>query len=239
MLILLFAGLLGLDFSLRAPRPLPDMLTLVFTPSTHPDARSEPLIVTGAAGSADFLYVRYVDANTLVFGFDCWGFGGPLSPEVKVNPGQPIVLKIAMPALVNLAGARKTQMLSIHVEGGMSWQAKVSTHECSRRSVQWGCNRIGGTSCSDSLTGMLRKPDGAVLQGAGADRYYTWGERCSHWRQQAGWMPAAYLVVAICGAWLGVYVGALGAGANRLRRRVGGVFWSSEAQPGAAAVAEK
>jgi hypothetical protein len=48
--------------------------------------QSEPLIVTGATGAGDIVYVHYDTDHQLRFGFDHWRVGGPTSEPVEIDP---------------------------------------------------------------------------------------------------------------------------------------------------------
>ncbi len=71
---------------LRGAVPGPLELKVKLPPFTHP--HYEPLLVTGFAPWADYLYLHYRDARHLTVGFEHTSWGGPVSAPVAVDYGK-------------------------------------------------------------------------------------------------------------------------------------------------------
>ncbi|MGH7996498.1 MAG: hypothetical protein ACREFX_09120 [Opitutaceae bacterium] len=155
-------------FSRRIPAPsYPFRLTAVF--DAGKPGRSDPLVVSGAPGDADFLYVRFVTPETAVFGYDSWGFGGPVSAPVRIAPGIPHRLVIEAPMMTGtipgFAGAR-TARLRVTFDGAVVLRAgKVQAHAREPQDFFVGWNPDGGTSCGARFHGRLERPDGKPVRG--------------------------------------------------------------------------
>ena len=78
------------------PSRAPLLLVLKFPAAT---AGSEPLLVTGAAGAGDLLYVQYVDDGHVRFGYDHWNVGGAVGESVPVDFRVPHRIEIESGAL--------------------------------------------------------------------------------------------------------------------------------------------
>jgi hypothetical protein len=61
--------------------------------------RLEPLVVTGLAFRADFIYVFYQDDKSIVLGFEHTSYGGPKTPPLRIDYAAEHVLEIDMGAL--------------------------------------------------------------------------------------------------------------------------------------------
>jgi hypothetical protein len=192
----------GLDFAFRA-LPVPTTLELEFTIPAWPEHGHEPLISTGVTGAADFLYVSYVDAETIAFGYDSWGAGGPISPPLKVHSGQTLRLKIEMPSIARVAGVARPE-LRLQAGDAFTWTPAVSSHECAANAIEWGANHAGGSSSAPELTGTLRRPTGLAVTGRGTARYFGVVERVRLWFGRAWIAIIAYCIGAFVLAWLGV-----------------------------------
>lgn len=159
--------------------PSPLTLTVVFERGTP--GQGEPLITTGRAGAGDFFYVRYIDAETVAFGYDSWGRGGPVSGPVRIAPGRSRILRVAMPALNPARMASQPPFrLRVWYNGIVVLAGKVGAHGRASREIRFGENPIGGTSCGPSFSGQLRRLDGRPLRGEPAD-VTSWRERAHGW----------------------------------------------------------
>src|SRR5208283_253356 len=67
-------GLVSISYFVPPDRGVIDG-KLIFAATNQ--SQVEPLATTGKTGDGDFLYVRYLSATTVVFGYDRWGTGGP------------------------------------------------------------------------------------------------------------------------------------------------------------------
>jgi hypothetical protein len=64
-------------------QPGPLELTLVLPKFT--ESRFEPLLVTGLKDRADYVWIHYIDAGHVRFGFEHTSYGGPVSPLIPVD----------------------------------------------------------------------------------------------------------------------------------------------------------
>jgi len=64
-------------------QPGPLELTLVLPAFT--ESRFEPLLVTGVRDRADYVWIHYIDAGHVRFGFEHTSYGGPVSPLIPVD----------------------------------------------------------------------------------------------------------------------------------------------------------
>lgn len=62
--------------------------------------QSEPLIVTGATGAGDIVYVHYESDHQLRFGFDHWRVGGPTSGPVEIDPDRTQELVVSLGSML-------------------------------------------------------------------------------------------------------------------------------------------
>jgi hypothetical protein len=162
----LFALLAGWAVQ-RALPPLPASLPLTVVFPAGSAGESQPLVTTGNAGSADFLYVKFVDATTVVFGYDSWAFGGPLSAPVPIVAGRAYGLGIEMPALAQLSPpptfARRRLRLTL--DGRELLNHEVFYRGRHRAEVWFGENPVGGTTTGRSFGGTLTTEAGLPLRG--------------------------------------------------------------------------
>ena len=66
---------------------------------TDRSGKLEPLVVTGLAFRADFLWVFYQDDQTLKIGFEHTSYGGPVTPPLHVDFGREHELEVQMGSL--------------------------------------------------------------------------------------------------------------------------------------------
>jgi len=175
--------------------PSPLTCTVVFERGTP--GRGEPLITTGRTGAGDFLYIRYIDPETIAFGYDSWGRGGPVSGPVRVAPGRRRLLRVAMPAL-NPArvASQPPYRLRVWYNGIVVLTGEVGAHRRASREIRFGQNPIGGTSCGPSFSGQLRRLDGRPLRGGPAD-VRSWRERAQEWLRGSPFQAGFILLAGI------------------------------------------
>jgi len=147
------------------PLPLPSPLRLVarFSPAA---GQSYPILTSGSRGNGDFLFVRFPDAETAVFGYDSWGVGGPLSKPVILKPGAVHHLEIEGPMLTDVVGhITGNSHLRVVYDGHVVLDGDVSCHVRDVEQIFVGWNPIGGTSCGRSFNGSLGREDGRPVRG--------------------------------------------------------------------------
>ncbi len=187
----------GIDRTLPTlPGSLP--LTLVLPAGTAGD--SQPLVTTGAAGAGDFLYVKFMDATTVVFSYDSWGAGGPTSAPVPIVAGRPYRIGLELPGLARLDPPARHTLLRLRLTLD---DRELLNHEVDyrgrRRSEIWfGENPVGGSSTSSSFRGTLQSATGQALRGR-PSALAPWSARLRLWftRQSLEAAALALLSVAI------------------------------------------
>jgi hypothetical protein len=127
----------------------------------HVPGTREPLVVTGVAGAADLIYVRYVDSRHVSIGFDHWGVGGLTGPSLEVDYGQTHRLAIAMGSLYRPGSggadrdpARATRV-RVTVDGKVALEGSSPCHPATRQETRVGVNPLGGSTCGPAFTGRI------------------------------------------------------------------------------------
>lgn len=143
----------------------PIRLTLRF-PAIRP-GRSEPLLVTGRAGSGDVLYVHYVDDRHLSLGYDHWNAGGPLSAPIAVDYETTHVLDLSLGSLYPAVGDpawgavpvdRQRTLLgavSISLDGRQVLRTIQTAYRASPAEITPAVNGIGASTSDPNFTGEV------------------------------------------------------------------------------------
>jgi hypothetical protein len=161
---LFFGQIVGFERADRpAPKPAeipPGALALtVFFPANLITA-VEPLVSSGVTGAGDLMYVRYVDARRVAFGFDHWGVGGAESEPVAIDYDAIHRLEITLGSLygpeVSLSDPRRKQV-RVRLDGKIVFSAESPCHPTARNAVKLGENEIGGTYNRTEFTGKILK----------------------------------------------------------------------------------
>ena len=142
----------------RAPLPPPASLDLRLTLAAAPAGRSDPLVVTGHTGAADFCYVRRVAPDRIVFGYDSWGAGGPESAPLPYRPDTAVALRLDLPALSDPFTHSRGQpppRLRLEYDGRVIFDQEVHFHGHPNPEVRFAVNPVGGTTCGPLLAGRL------------------------------------------------------------------------------------
>ena len=126
---------------------------LVRFPTDAP-GRSDPLLVTGRTGAGDLLYVRYLDARRVQFGFDHWGVGGIVGPPVALPPGGAHRLILTMGSLYPAAPGRPA-LVRVTLDGATVLWGESPCHPARPERVFIGENPIGGSTCGTEFTGRI------------------------------------------------------------------------------------
>ncbi len=182
--------------------PLPERMRLTVIFDSPQAGGSEPLIVTGQRGSAEFLYVKYVDSHTAVFGYDVWGAGGPTSAPVHFEPGQRHTLDVQFPALARVVGniPEPSERLLLSFDGVRLLDAPAGARVRRPQRVWFGENPAEGSSCGRKFSGRLIADDGRTLNGS-PRVFMTRGERFGAWLAHARWQGLSILVASALVAW--------------------------------------
>ncbi|HTX65491.1 MAG TPA: hypothetical protein VMD31_06950, partial [Opitutaceae bacterium] len=126
---------------------------LVRFPTDAP-GRSDPLLVTGRTGAGDLLYVRYLDAHRVQFGFDHWGVGGTVGPPVELKDDGVHRLVLTMGSLY-AAPARGSGAVRVTMDGAPVLAGASPCHPARPEQVFIGENPIGGSTCGTEFTGRV------------------------------------------------------------------------------------
>jgi hypothetical protein len=116
----------------------------------------EPLVVTGVTGAGDFVYVRYVDANHIVIGFDHWGIGGILGNPVEVDYGQTHRLSVTFQALYPPGSVlHNSDVVRVLLDGKPALEGRFACHPSTADRIKIGSNSIGGSTCGSIFSGRI------------------------------------------------------------------------------------
>lgn len=140
-------------------------LRLRFPPNRWP--QSDPIVSTGSREAGDFLYVHYVDANHVRFGYDHWFRGGPISDIIPVDFTREHELEISFGSLFParedvvfantpaeaLAGIK--DRVYVKLNGEVVLDGPALCYEASPDSVTVGLNQVHGTMCGPRFTGEI------------------------------------------------------------------------------------
>jgi hypothetical protein len=132
----------------------------------HPASRQEPLLVTGRTGAGDLLYVGYLDATHIRFGYDHWGVGGPVSDPIPIPPGPDLELEISLgslypagdPAWAALDPAtlkRLRSTVQVRLNGRVVFQQPAAAFPAADDEIYVGRNPIGGSTCGPRFSGRI------------------------------------------------------------------------------------
>ncbi|MBI5689429.1 MAG: hypothetical protein HZC55_04975 [Verrucomicrobia bacterium] len=162
--------------------PNPISLELELAPGGPP--RAEPLIAAGEPGRGDFLAVRFVDEQTVVFTYDSWGHPGLSSRAVRLPAERRLRLEVEMPALDRVHRGSLSPSDRVRVTAGGEVVLDVVAHSYPREPerIYFAENPVGGTSCGPVLQGRITGPDGQILRGTpnlGFDHRERWRQRAS------------------------------------------------------------
>lgn len=128
-------------------------LTLRF-PRVLPTA-SEPLLVTGRAGRADVLFVRYGPDRTIQFGFDHWGVGSTLSERISVDTAAVHHIEVRMASLFPRGSEGSSEPTQIFLNGQLVFTPPFEAYSDSTGAITVGRNDIGASSCLALFSGQI------------------------------------------------------------------------------------
>jgi hypothetical protein len=128
---------------------------IVLFPSDRP-GRHEPLLTTGKTGAGDVVYVAYLDALHVQFGFDHWNGPGASSPPVLIDYKVPHEIRISMASL-NPGGQTKPDPgVSLSIDGHeMINSATTHSYPAEPAQITFGQNRIGASTADPDFSGTI------------------------------------------------------------------------------------
>ena len=134
---------------------------------TDANGLSEPLLCTGTFGSADLIFVQYLDANHVRFGLDHWGVGATLGPVVALDYTQVHELTLSLGSLFPPAPhaawlsrppgshARLSNLTEIQLDGRVVLSANVTAHAAEPDQISVGRNDIGASTAQRTFSGQI------------------------------------------------------------------------------------
>ena len=163
--------------------------------------RTDPIVCTGSFGAGDFLNVIYTGENTATVQYDSWGVGGPTSAPFTFVPGKPHALRIEMPSLADVRGARHDELrpLRVALDGGEVLSAVVRFHARHAHELYFAGNPIGGNTAGLLFSGTIVGENGHLLRG-GPHGLFSWSERVSFWGRRHPWQVLLVLLASLATA---------------------------------------
>lgn len=116
--------------------------------------RNEPLVSSGVTGKGNLVYIRYVDAKTVIFGYDHWGVGGFESEPMAVEPEVEQLVTIDYGALYP-AGTVGEASVVIRLNNRVALDRPWAFHACAADTVKVGANPIGASTANAEFTGKI------------------------------------------------------------------------------------
>jgi hypothetical protein len=107
----------------------------------------EPLLTTGQAGDANFVFVLAPAPAVVMFYLDAWGFPWAASPPVVIDPAREYNVDIWL----------GSKGIKVQVDGATVWER--STPVRSLENPQIGQNPVGGTTALPQFSGMVKRAD--------------------------------------------------------------------------------
>jgi hypothetical protein len=121
----------------------------------------EPLVVTGATGAGDIVYVRYESERRLRIGFDHWNKGGPVSRRIEYDPGTAHELTLSLGSLLPSTGsggdafAPLRRRCSIWLDDKPVLVCESEFYPATPARIFFGANPIGGSTTGPAFTGQI------------------------------------------------------------------------------------
>lgn len=132
-------------------------MTVVFNRAAK--GAAEPLVVTGVPGAGNFLYVRYLEHDKLLFGFDHWGIGGFVGEPVVIDLWKPHRLRLTMGALypADEDVGEWRRRVEVRLNDQVVLAGDYVCHPSTRTQVRIGENPIGGSTCGPRFSGQIQR----------------------------------------------------------------------------------
>lgn len=189
--------------------------TVTFT-ELRPGAR-DPLIVAGERENSDFLYVKCVTEESVAFGYDRWGAGGPVSAPIPVRKGHAYPVTIEFPSFVNVSGnfIPPEHSVKVWIDGREVFACRMQSPLRAPKDLWIGRNPLGGSTCGPGFHGQITDPAGRDVLGNVAARFSVF-ERLKSWSQHC-WIETILLFL-------------LAVGCTAVAGRIGSTFSNSAAR---------
>jgi hypothetical protein len=141
----------------------PARLSLRLPPFTG--VRDEPLLCSGTTGRGDLVFLRYLGPGIIAVGFDHWGFGGPVSAPLELDPSAVQTIAVDYGALhpAGESGAKGGDAIAgrlfIAVNGRPVVDAAQDFYPSDRKLVEIGDNMIGSSLAVPKFSGDILEFD--------------------------------------------------------------------------------
>jgi hypothetical protein len=159
----------------EAPLPLggeSGMAVIAVTFPVNKTGRHEPIMTSGINGAGDFIYVVYEDDQHVRLGFDHWNGGGVLTGPIAVDYHAPHEIWISASSLypqkpddpawqgipIGDRERLRTHTL-VALDGTTVINAAQPTYPSAPAHVDFGENRIGGSTADASFSGLVHSVD--------------------------------------------------------------------------------
>jgi hypothetical protein len=117
---------------------------------------ADPLVVTGAPGMGDVVYVKYVDPGHIALGFDHWGKGGSMGDPVAIDYRVAHRIAITMDSLyASGESQRHPHDVRVLVDGELALQCTSPCFPSQPSQIRIGRNEIGGSTCRPKFAGDI------------------------------------------------------------------------------------
>jgi hypothetical protein len=198
----------------------PNPLALLLTLDPGEAGRADPVICAGKTGAGDFLSVRFLDRETIVFAYDSWGRPGIPSQPVTIRPGETLRLLVELPFLRDVEGNIEPVAPRVRIvcNGKEILDTPAHHHVRAAEQIYFGENPLGGTACGTTLRGQLALPTGQLLRGTPATAQ-TSPERLHEWLSAVPSHAALLLLFAIVVSVFATQLRAAGGAAARFLPR--------------------
>jgi hypothetical protein len=132
-------------------------LHLVVDLPRAPKEINEPLLVLGAAGAADVVFIRYEQGRQIRIGYDHWGKGGPVSAPFVCGFGQRLEIDLTVPALAPDRASLPAAAAPVHfaVDGVTLLSDNLPWYPVATQAIVVGRNEIGASSCAPAFSGRI------------------------------------------------------------------------------------
>jgi hypothetical protein len=118
---------------------------------------AEPLVVSGVSGAGDFLYIKFLEDDKVVFGYDHWGVGGITGDVVALDITKRHRLRLSMGSLYppTVDAGPWRQKIKVMLDDVVVLAGAFATHPSDRKDIVVGENFIGGSSCGPKFSGRI------------------------------------------------------------------------------------
>jgi hypothetical protein len=121
---------------------------------------NQPIFTTGSTGAGDGLFVEYLSATEIRFGFDHWGSQPLFSPPVPAESDKPHRLTVSLGVRLS-ERATVPGRLQVRLDGRPLFDVPVDLFPADSRRVFFGANPIGMSTSFPKFSGEMGFPDGA------------------------------------------------------------------------------